>query len=136
MSGLFLQIKAFAATLLLGISAGFLFHFYQALITRAKVGRVLLYVLDFFLWIIMIGMVFYLMLFINGGEMRAYILLALLMGIVLYLSCFFAYCRGWVESSAELAVHIMYKLATIIQKPWLKLKTWIKAGKKPPADDD
>lgn len=135
MSSLVFQIKSFAATLVLGLLAGFFFHFYQGIIARAKVGRLLLYVLDFFLWIIMIGLVFYLLLFINGGEIRAYILLALLIGIILYLSYFFQRFKGIVDYIADGAVHIFACLGRIIKKPWQNIKNWIAAKKRPPIDE-
>ncbi|SHG43679.1 spore cortex biosynthesis protein YabQ [Thermosyntropha lipolytica DSM 11003] len=136
MSSLVFQIECFAATLALGILAGFFFHFYQGIITRAKVGNILLYVLDFFLWIIMIGLVFFLLLFINGGEIRAYILLALLAGMVIYLSYFSHRLKKFIDGSAEGIVHSLGKLAIIIKKPWLGVKKWLAARPKPPADEE
>ncbi|MGI5911261.1 MAG: spore cortex biosynthesis protein YabQ [Syntrophomonadaceae bacterium] len=88
MTGLLSQLQAFLLTLILGIITGVIFHFYQAIIRAARVKRLLLYVLDFFLWIIIIGLVFGSLLFINQGEMRVYVLLALLLGILIYYRCF------------------------------------------------
>lgn len=135
MSSLVFQIKSFAATLVLGVLSGFLFHFYQGIIARAKVGKFLLYVLDFFLWIIMIGLVFYLLLFINGGEIRAYILLALLIGIIIYLHYLFHPLKGVVDYSTGFLVHIFNKLGKIIKTPLEVMKKWIAGKKKPPVDE-
>ena len=84
MTGLLGQIEAFILTLVLGLLTGTIFHFYQELIRAARVSRYVLYFLDFFLWIIIITLVFLGMLFINQGEMRIYVLIALVLGILIY----------------------------------------------------
>ncbi|MEN6351077.1 MAG: spore cortex biosynthesis protein YabQ, partial [Syntrophomonas sp.] len=58
MSGVLAQVKAFTLTLILGLLAGSIFHFYQLMIRRARVGKYLLYIIDFVLWIMMLVLVF------------------------------------------------------------------------------
>lgn len=84
MTGLLGQIEAFVLTLVLGLLTGTIFHFYQELIRAARVSRYVLYFLDFSLWVIIIALVFLGMLFINQGEMRIYVLIALVLGILIY----------------------------------------------------
>ncbi len=84
MTGLLGQIEAFILTLILGLLTGTIFHIYQELIRAARVSRHVLYFLDFSLWIIIIALVFLGMLFINQGEMRIYVLIALVLGILIY----------------------------------------------------
>ena len=84
MPGLFAQIEAFFLTSILGIATGMIFHYYQLSVRYSRVGKYFLYILDFFLWIFMILVVFIAMLIINQGEMRIYVLIALLTGIIIY----------------------------------------------------
>ena len=84
MTGLLGQVEAFMLTLVLGLLTGTIFHFYQELVRAARVSRYILYFLDFSLWIIIIALVFLGMLFINQGEMRIYVLVALVLGIIIY----------------------------------------------------
>ena len=84
MTGLLGQVEAFILTLVLGLLTGTIFHFYQELVRAARVSRYVLYFLDFSLWIIIIALVFLGMLFINQGEMRIYVLIALVLGILIY----------------------------------------------------
>lgn len=84
MTGLLGQLEAFILTLVLGLVTGTIFHYYQELIRAARVSPYVLYFLDFSLWIIIIALVFLGMLFINQGEMRIYVLIALVLGILIY----------------------------------------------------
>ncbi|MBO8159763.1 spore cortex biosynthesis protein YabQ [Thermosyntropha sp.] len=136
MSGLFMQIRTFFFTLVAGIFVGFIFHFYQMVITRGRVGKFLLYILDFFLWIIMLGLMFWLMFFINGGEIRVYVLLALLIGIVVYLNYFSEKFKGFVGRSADITVNILARCWSIVKKPGIKIKNLFKGLKKPPKNEE
>ena len=84
MSELLFQIQSFVLTMVLGVVAGMVFQFYQLLVRRARVGKYSLYLMDFFLWMLMILLIFAAMLFINQGEMRVYVLVALVAGILIY----------------------------------------------------
>jgi len=78
------QIQSFTLTLVLGLITGVIFHYYQLFIRQARVGRFLLYVMDLILWVMIIALVFWAMICINQGEVRLYVLTALLIGILLY----------------------------------------------------
>lgn len=89
MPGLLSQIEAFSLTLLLGIVAGGIFQYYQLTIRNVHPGKYFLYLLDFILWLFLILLVFLCMLLINQGEMRVYVLIALIIGVAIY------YCLLW-----------------------------------------
>lgn len=78
------QLKPFVLTLLVGLIAGLVFQFYQCSMALSSCGRWLLYLLDFLVWIVILLLVFFLLLVINQGEIRVYILLALFIGILIY----------------------------------------------------
>lgn len=140
MSDLLIQIQAFFLTLVLGILTGLIFHYYQLTIVKARVGKYPLYMLDFFLWIIMICLVFFCMLWINQGEMRVYVLIALVSGILIYYYYFSSRFKKLVETSANLTISIIRNIFNIIKKPIVWLFNWAKAAIKkkdtPPPDED
>ncbi len=141
MSDLFMQIQDFFLTLALGICAGFIFHYYQSTIAQAKVGKYPLYILDFFLWILMICIVFFAMLWINHGEMRLYVLIALVMGILIYYYFFRNFLQKLVEASANFTIKVARLIKKGLNKVWvcfnsLKKLLIIKRKKTPHKDND
>ena len=140
MSTVLMQIQAFCGTLLLGIGAGLIFQYYQTAIRLARLRKYALYVVDLALWIVMIGIIFAAMFFINGGEMRIYVLLALLIGILIYYYKFSRKMQVLVGYMAEATVTIIIKVIEIIKLPvlWLgkAIRKWLDEFKKPPIDED
>lgn len=84
MPALFIQIRVFLFTLMIGLLAGLILNYYQVTVKAAGVGKLCMYILDIILWIIMIVLVFSSMLLINQGEIRVYVLIAFVTGILLY----------------------------------------------------
>lgn len=94
MPGIFFQLKAFFLTMILGLGSAVILHFYQLLIRNAGVAKFLLYILDLIFWILMVMVIFMGMLYINQGEMRSYVLIALLIGGVVYYQALSRRCEG------------------------------------------
>lgn len=140
MSDLFIQIETFFLTLILGILTGLIFHYYQLTIVKARVGKYPLYILDFFLWIIMICLVFFTLLWINQGEMRVYVLIALLSGILIYYHYFSSRFKKFVDTSASLTISFFKKGADLIIWPfkWVynQVKSAISKKNTPPPNED
>jgi len=140
LSGLFAQIEAFFFTLILGILAGLIFHYYQLTIRTARIGKYSLYVLDFILWIFMIFLVFIAMLIINQGEMRIYVLIALLTGILIYYRNFSPRLEPLLYKGSQSTIAILSTVAKNIIRPiiWLlnRVKTVIDKIKEKPDDGD
>ncbi|KUG05208.1 spore cortex biosynthesis protein [hydrocarbon metagenome] len=84
MPGIFFQLEAFFFTMILGLFSGVILHYYQLLIRNARVTRIYVYILDMIFWVLMVMVVFMGMLYINQGEMRSYVLIALILGAVTY----------------------------------------------------
>lgn len=84
MNSLLNQLQTFILTGLTGVAAGFIFHYYQLTVRKARIGKYFLYILDFIWWIFILLLVFAAMLLINQGEIRLYIILTLFAGVILY----------------------------------------------------
>lgn len=140
MSELFFQIQSFVLTLLLGVVAGMVFQFYQLLVRRARVGKYSLYIMDFFLWMLMILLIFAAMLLINQGEMRVYVLIALVAGIIIYHRYLGSTMEAPVSRGAQLTITVFSFLIGIIKRPLLALSSWltslVERGKGPPPPDE
>lgn len=141
MSDLLIQGKDFFLTFVLGILAGFVFHYYQFTITRIRVSKYPLYVLDFFIWIVMICLVFLAMLWINQGEMRLYVLIALVLGLFVYYYYFLKPLKAFVETTTNTAlkgirllVNSLKKLGGLVKRIFKRL--WVFKQKPPPPSDD
>jgi spore cortex biosynthesis protein YabQ len=131
------QIETFILTLVLGLVTGTIFHFYQAIIRAARVSRYVLYALDFSLWIIIIVLVFLSMLFINQGEIRVYVLMALLIGILLYYRQFARRFDAAVTRLAEMTVMVCAHLYRGIKAALSRVKKLVRLKprpKQPPQD--
>ncbi|MDD3853907.1 MAG: spore cortex biosynthesis protein YabQ [Syntrophomonadaceae bacterium] len=140
MSTVLMQIQAFCGTLLLGIGAGLIFQYYQTVIRLARLRKYALYIVDLTLWIVMIAIIFAAMFFINGGEMRIYVLLALLIGMLIYYYKLSGKMQSLIGYTAEATVAIIIRIMKIINKPFLWLgkavRKWLDEFKKPPMDED
>ncbi|MDD2585710.1 MAG: spore cortex biosynthesis protein YabQ [Syntrophomonadaceae bacterium] len=140
MSGLFAQVQAFVYTLILGILAGLIFHYYQLSVRLAGLGKYSLYILDFIIWIVMILVVFVGMLWINGGEMRVYVLISLFMGILIYYYSLAKRLNRYINKAARITVYLFSLLGKAMKKPIIVVinirLNIFKRNKGVPPDDD
>lgn len=132
MNGLFSQLQTFILTGLLGIIAGLIFHYYQLTVRKARLSRYFLYILDIILWIFMLTLVFSVMLLINQGEIRFFILLTLLAGIIVYFRFFSSRFANLVSKGASGTVLIVASFSRLLSPPLVWLKKLLKKIKKNP----
>jgi len=138
--GLFAQIQAFLLTFFLGAIAGLIFHYYQSTIRSLRIGRYLLYLMDFILWIIMIVIIGAALLVINQGEMRVYVFIALISGGGLYYKCLSQRLHQPVYILGKSTAYVMKLISACIAKPFVAAFTWLKVQyrkrQKPPPPND
>lgn len=141
MVGIGAQVQAFLFTFALGIGAGIIFHYYQLCIHKARVGKYWLYLLDFSLWIFMICAVFLCMLLITGGEMRVYVLIALLLGVLAYFKSLSTRTAAGVDRAASGTVKVFLWISNLKKKSLDRITAQLKVmaarlKPTPPPDDD
>lgn len=78
------QICAFLLTLLTGILLGIIIHFYQLTVRKSRLRKFFLIIMDFTLWILLIALIFFGLVLINLGELRVYVFVALITGVLIY----------------------------------------------------
>lgn len=140
MLGLFTQVKIFFLTLLLGVIAGFIIHFYQLGIKALKTGKHTLLLLDFILWLFMILVVALGMLLINQGELRFYTFIFLILGGIIYFKTLAPRLYRPLQTAAAAGAYFIKMLAKQLLKPaiWLinKIRTKLPQHNSPPPPDD
>ena len=135
MNGLLFQLQTFFLTGLTGIAAGFIFHYYQLTIRKARIGKYFLYIMDLIWWVFILLIIFAAMLLINQGEIRFYIILTLLAGVIVYFHFFSARLAKIVEQGAQGTIFIIAYFSRIagILPDWLKrILAARKASSHPP----
>ncbi|MGI6422081.1 MAG: spore cortex biosynthesis protein YabQ [Syntrophomonadaceae bacterium] len=106
MPGIWFQLEAFFYTMILGLFAALILHYYQTLIKKAKAAKLFLYLLDLLFWVMMVMLVFLGMLYINQGEMRSYVLIALIVGGIIYFRILSRSCTALVSKLADITLAI------------------------------
>lgn len=124
MLGLIAQIKTFFLTLLLGMFAGIIFHYYQLTIRALQARKFAVYLLDLCFWLLMILLIAIGMLLINQGELRIYIFLVLLAGSIFYFKMLAQALRAPLNVFAKSTAWLLQKSGNALTKPffWLKKK--------------
>lgn len=135
MAGLLTQIKAFGLTLILGILTGGIFQYYQLTVKSARPGKYSLYLLDFILWLFLILVVFMAMLLINQGEMRIYVLLALIIGAFIYYRYLWQRFLQPLSHAAQSTTAGFEIGVRLLRKPIMALKKYRERRKNTPPDN-
>lgn len=112
--------------LLLGIASGLIFHFYQLFIRATKLKRILLYIVDFSLWIIMIIIIFSGVILINQGEVRVYVFIALLGGMFFYFKKMAKFVENTLKKIVNKILNIISIFITSIKNILLRLSMLFK----------
>lgn len=141
MLGLLAQIKTFFLTLLLGIIAGIIFHYYQLTIRALRTQKYALYLLDLFFWLLMILLISCGMLLINQGELRIYIFLVLLAGSLIYFKHMAGFMNRPLGGFAKGSARILQMIGKILIKPfeWVKKRVqfyWRRLHVSPPPEEN
>ncbi len=130
------QIEAFVLTSMLGIGAGFIFDFYQAVIRGIRIKRYPQYFLDVSVWIFMILIIGLALLLINQAEIRAYVFIALLAGAIFYFRCVSRFIRQPVDLLGKATASSLRSLWRLFSQPCKHLRTWlIRQVKKTTSED-
>ncbi len=114
MPGIIFQLEAFFLTMILGLCSGVILHYYQILIRNARVPRFYLYVSDLIFWVLMVIVVFIGMLYINQGEMRSYVLIALIIGGLIYFKTLSAICAKSLRKLADGTIAAVKMLTKVV----------------------
>lgn len=136
MDGLMIQMQEFLSTAALGLVVGLVFHTYHLVVKKAGVGKILLYLADLLIWIVLIMLVFLALLIINHGEMRAYVLIALALGGIIYRFFLVPVLDKPLSWLADVLVSGCRRLFGMLFRPVIMAGRNILARFRPPPGDD
>ncbi|UMZ75281.1 spore cortex biosynthesis protein YabQ [Natranaerofaba carboxydovora] len=88
MGFLYEQLFTFSVSIVYGIFVGVIFDFYRTLRGKKKINRILSDVLDLLIWLVITVIFIFVLLSSNWGEVRAYVFMGLVMGVLIYYSFF------------------------------------------------
>lgn len=105
----------------MGLFFGLCFDTYQYFLKRPERKRVIVFIHDLLFWICQALLIFYVLFLVNQGEVRIYIVLALILGFAFYQSILKApYLRSLkllISISVQLYYFIVKLLVNIVYKP-------------------
>lgn len=140
MLGLFAQIKMFFLTLLLGVLAGIIFHYYQLTVRAMHANKAVLLLLDLLFWLWMIVLISGGMLLINQGELRIYFFAVILAGSLLYFKWMKGFTASFLNKLAHSTAFLLQKTGNLLMKPIHFLKKILQSirrhKRKPPPPED
>lgn len=112
MSLLLEQLFTFTVLLGAGVIIGLVFDMYRVARGITKPPKIISHILDLIIWFILALLVFVLLLFSNWGEVRFYVFLSLVIGLVFY----FKFCSSTVIKILLKIVALVKKIAATIIK--------------------
>ncbi|MEQ8176459.1 MAG: spore cortex biosynthesis protein YabQ [Syntrophomonadaceae bacterium] len=121
MPNLLNQICAFLLTLLIGILLGIIIHFYQLTVRKSRLRKILLIMMDFSLWILLIALIFFGLVLINLGELRVYVFVALIIGVLIYYRYGARHLHRPLAALARVVVICFSWLKHQLAKPFIKM---------------
>lgn len=115
------QAYLFLVFSLTGIIIGIIFDFFRILRKSFKTSNIITYIEDIIFWILTGFIILYAIWFFNNGEIRTYIFLGIIMGILVYM-----------VTLSSIIIKLFTKILTIIKQIFIKIfkKFLYKKGKK------
>ncbi len=132
------QVQYFFNTLLLGVVLGLFFHFYWMLLQNVRPGKRLVTLTDVLFCLFLLFLIGGALLFINAGDLRLYVWLALIVGGWIYKRWLFKPLNPIVYSTSQILLkscgffmrfiyrpfgNFMHVLNRMWKKLWIKGKT-------------
>ena len=131
---MWIQAWEFILTVGIGLILAGILHFHQNSIKHFPIRGVWLWLLDLGIWLVVIPLVFAGLLIINQGEVRFYVILAMLTGGGLYLVYVKPRLNRPVEIAAFFAARAVQAVLSVMMFPWRLIKSLSK-GAPPPEDN-
>ncbi len=111
-----------------------IFHFHQKIIKQFPIRGFWLWLCDLGVWLVAIPLVFVGLLIINEGEVRFYVLLALLTGGGLYMLYVKPIVNRFVGIAASYTAKTIRAIFSFLTAPWRLFKARFKTS-PPPGND-
>lgn len=111
------QVYIFLCSILIGAIMGIVFDFFRALRRKGNTKNIIVYLQDVIFWLIVAIIIITSSFMLNDGELRAYMLVAYILGALIYMLVFSKYIKGMFA----LIFDFFEKIVKVIYTPVFKL---------------
>ncbi|WP_313757803.1 spore cortex biosynthesis protein YabQ [Tissierella sp.] len=87
-TSLMLELYIFFTVVYGGLIAGFIYDIYKTIRYFSKPSKIITYIEDILFWTIIASVLFFILIKINWGEIRGYIVFGFMIGVFIYLRIF------------------------------------------------
>lgn len=112
------QLFSFLVTVLMGLTVGVLFDSYRTIMGFISPQKVFAYLSDILFWIIITGVVFFMLIVSNWGEVRLYVVLGVTTGLMIYGKLFSTLVRRLLTSVILVWIKLLNCLLRIVKWIW------------------
>lgn len=121
-NSLILDLHSFLTSIYGGLVAGFIYDLYRTIRYYSKPRKFISYLGDLFFWTIMTSLFFYILIKVNWGEIRGYIILGFILGIFLYMKIFSKYIYPICVKIGSIVKKIVKGILCILLWPLSQIK--------------
>ena len=121
-SSLTLELHIFLTSIYGGIIGGFVYDLYRAIRYYYKFSKITTYIQDFLFWVFMTYIFFSILVKINWGEIRGYIILGFMIGFIIYMITFTKFAYPVVLKIVGLIKRIIGYLINLVLWPYKYMK--------------
>lgn len=119
---LIIDVHIFLGVLYGGLIAGFFYDIYRTFRYFSKPSKWVTYIGDLLFWIVLSILFFYVLVRLNWGEIRAYIILGFLLGIFIYNRFFSKFIYRVCVKIGIALKRILHKIMRILFRPFKYIK--------------
>ena len=116
--------------ILVGLIIGFIFDFYRVLKKKMGFAVYLINLCDFLIFIILSFIVFVRLIYLNSGQVRWYVFLGILLGVISYYVNLSQVTIKYISSSLNMTIKSYLKLKRLAMNLLAKLKLMVKKTKE------
>lgn len=121
-NSLTLELHIFLTSIYGGIIGGLVYDLYRTIRYHYKLSKFITYIQDFLFWIVMTYIFFSILIKINWGEIRGYIILGFIIGLIIYIITFSKFVYPLAIKLVGLIRNTMRSIIGLIRGPFKYIK--------------
>ncbi|WP_353094413.1 spore cortex biosynthesis protein YabQ [Tissierella praeacuta] len=122
-TSLMLELHIFFTAVYGGLIAGFIYDIYKTIRYFSRPSKIITYIEDLLFWTIIASVFFYILIKINWGEIRGYIIFGFIIGVFIYAKIFSKFVYQICIKVGRIVNEFVKKIIYLILYPFKFLKT-------------
>lgn len=122
-TSLMLELHIFFTAVYGGLIAGFIYDIYKTIRHFSRPSKIITYIEDLLFWTIIASVFFYILIKINWGEIRGYIVFGFIIGVFIYVKIFSKFVYQICIKVGRIVNEFVRKVICLILYPFKFLKT-------------